>query len=518
MSDIAPEIDRKRLVKLGTRGSPLALAQSRLIKAALEADQPTVSVDIVEITTRGDQDLSTPLTSVDDPDFFSAELDSALLNGDIDFCVHSLKDLSLTRPEGLSIAAIPERDNPRDVVLFRADVVDKINAGIPLKIGTCSARRAVGIKRFLPTALPHNVNTATIEICDVRGAIDQRLERLQPDAAEPLDGIVLAIAGLSRLYNDPDGQKILKPLLQSLRWMVLPLTEFPCTPGQAALALECRSDDSDTRLLLGSLLDEESAKLVMTERALLADRTAEEQTRFSATAIMHPLLNALLWINPGDQGEVYSDTRLHWLAPVAPGRNKAWDEPLPEDFRKRRPLPVSADLATKPAVFVANYRALPESGDLNLQGRVWTSGTMSWQKLAAQGVWVEGCAENLGFQHVVPQLCTPVLQLPPLNEWVALTHADAEASWEGSGIGQVISTYRIETAELLPAGLDDTFRTCSHFYWNSLNEFKALESIVPDHAHHACGAGKTLEQLQDYGVWTVDVFPSRREWRNWLKS
>ena len=277
MPEPATKSVRELILKLGTRPSPLALAQSRLVKTALEADHPSVAIEIVEFATRGDNDRSTPLTDVNDPNFFSAELDAALLKGEIDFCVHSLKDLPLVRPEGISIAAIPERENPRDVVLFRADVIGKIGRGEALQIGTCSARRTAGIKRFLPTALPHNNGTPTIEIQSIRGPIDQRLLRLQATAAEPLDGIVLAIAGLSRLFNDPAGHAIIAPLLQGLRWMVLPLSEFPCTPGQAALAIECRHADSPTRLLLSSLLDETTAKLVMTERALLADLTDAEQ-------------------------------------------------------------------------------------------------------------------------------------------------------------------------------------------------------------------------------------------------
>ena len=518
MSDPLENIARQRILKLGSRQSPLAVAQSRLIKAALEADHPTVAVEIIEFVTRGDKDQQTPLTDVKDPNFFNAELDTALLNGDIDFCVHSLKDLPLVRPEGISIAAIPERENPRDAVLFRADVVEKIRRGEPLRIGTSSARRGAGIQRFLPMALPHDSNTAIIEPQAIRGPVDQRLLRLQDNAEDALDGVVLAMAGLNRLFNDGDGRAIIEPLLKNLRWMVLPISEFPCAPGQAALAIECRHDDAETRLLLGSLLDEETAKIVMTERALLADLSEEQRARYSATAIPHPLLNVLLWINPGDQGGAYADTELHWLAPVPPGKCKAFDESLPEGFRQRRTLPVPADLSNKPAVFIAHHRALPESGQPKLPKRIWTSGIMSWQKLAARGIWIEGCAENLSFESIKPELATAVLQLPPLKKWIALTHADAESSWEDSGIGHVVSTYRIETAELRPIALEDTLRACSHFYWNSFNEYLAMEAMVPDHAHHACGAGKTLRQLQEYGVWTVDVFPSRKHWQKWINS
>jgi len=506
--------NQSRTLRLGTRGSPLAIAQSRLVKQELEDDHPSVTVELVPITTRGDKDLKTALSNVKDADFFNAELDEALLNGEIDFCVHSLKDLPLQRPEGISIAAIPARENPRDVVLFRSDVVNKIEAGEALIIGTCSQRRVAGIKRFLPKALPHDKAEAVIETADVRGAIDQRLLRLQDNAEDQLDGIVLAIAGLNRLFKDADGRKIMQPLLQNLRWMVLPISEFPCTPGQAALAIECRSDDKDTRLLLGSLVDEDSAKAAMTERALLSELAEDERSGYSATAITHPNLNVLLWSNSVNN----EDVKLHWLAPVAPGNHRAWDETLPEDYRSRRPLPVSDSLEQAPAIFIAHSNAFISAGQLDLKARLWTSGIKSWQKLASYGLWIEGCAENLGFEFVKSQLATEVLQLPALEEWTALTHEGAASTWEESGIGHVVATYRVDTAEQIDPELEERIHACTHYYWGSYSAYEAIGAFVPDHAHHACGPGKTLEQLKANGIWTVDVFPSRKEWRRWLKG
>jgi hydroxymethylbilane synthase len=500
-----------RILKLGTRPSALALAQSRLVKKALEEDHPKLKIELVKLKTRGDRDRQTPLTMIKDKNFFNSEIDEALLSGEIDFSVHSLKDLPLERPESIAIAAIPERDNPRDIILFRSDVMEKISSGKAIRIGTSSTRRAEGIKYFLPKALPNNINTPVIEACSVRGPIDQRLKLLQD---KKLDGLVLAIAGLNRLFNDIDGYKIIAPLLKNLRRMVLPISEFPCTPGQAALAIECRAEDSETRLLLGSLLDEETAKLAMTERALLSDVPENQQNRYSATAVSHPVLNVLLWVNENDS----KAPRLHWLGPVAPKNARAWDQKLPSGFRQYRALPVITSLADSPAAFIAHYKALPASEQLTLPQRIWTSGIRSWHELAARGIWIEGCAENLGFDSLKVQLTSPALELAELKDWVALTHADAVESWKKSGIGKVTPTYRIETNEIVTPELKNSIRSCSHFFWSSFNEYKALEMFVPDHAHHACGPGKTLNQLNDYGLWTVDVFPSRKEWCNWINS
>ena len=108
-------------LRLGTRGSLLAMAQSRLVASALQRLHPDRPVDVMTVSTRGDRNLGVPLQDVRDPDFFSAELDEALLAGDVDFCVHSLKDLPAVRHAGIVRAALPSRENPRDVIVWRRD-------------------------------------------------------------------------------------------------------------------------------------------------------------------------------------------------------------------------------------------------------------------------------------------------------------------------------------------------------------------------------------------------------------
>jgi len=505
-------MNEKRTLRLGSRQSPLAIAQSRIVKAMLEDDHPDVRIDIVAIETRGDKDQKTALTDVTDADFFNAELDAALLSGDIDFCVHSLKDLSLSRPEELVIAAIPERENPRDAVLYRPEVIEKIARGEPLTIGTSSARRAVGIKRFLPLILPHSETPAAINTAPLRGPVDKRLEHLQQDADEPLDGIVIALAGLNRLYNDKDGQDIIAPLLRDLRMQILPVNEFPSAPGQAALAVECRADDGNTRLLLGSIHDETTARAVMTERALQAQQPADKQSAYSATALPHKLFDILLWTNVASEAD--TSAQLHWMTPAAHAASRPWDGEQWREHRQRRPQPVSAGINQAPALFIAHSNALPD--ELQPEGRIWTSGVHSWQQLAARGIWVEGCAENLGFDYFKEQFDTAVLELPQWEEWTALTHKDAVPSWADSGVGVIIPTYRIEDTEEPDAELRERIHMASHFYWGSHSEFDALKRWVPGHAHHACGPGKTLQALLDEGVYDVEPFPSRAEWLKWV--
>ena len=142
---------------------------------------------------------------------------------------------------------------------------------------------------------------------------------------------------------------------------------------------------------------------------------------------------------------------------------------------------------------------------------------MSWRKLADAGIWIEGCADNLGFAAIRNLLASPVLGLPALEQWTALTHADAAASWDNSGVGTVAATYRstVEPVQLETYG--QTLGSYKHFYWSSSLQFERLRPWLPADAQHACGAGKTLASLQAAGVDNVQAFISRKEWRRWLR-
>src|SRR5262245_15416325 len=239
------------VLRLGTRRSALAWAQSLWVAERVAALNPGTRVELVPIETRGDRITDIALSKVEGKDFFSAEIDAALIAGNVDLTVHSLKDLSLERPPELTLAAIPKRENPRDVIVFRADAADRAQAGQTLRIGTSAPRRLENVPRFLARALPGN-GDAKVECVEIRGNVDTRLGRLQEPQGSPrrLDGVVLAFAGLIRLWRDarPEGgREKLQRLLKDIRWMVLPLTDCPSAPGQGALAVECRASASEVR-------------------------------------------------------------------------------------------------------------------------------------------------------------------------------------------------------------------------------------------------------------------------------
>ncbi|RMF98894.1 MAG: hypothetical protein D6727_01685, partial [Gammaproteobacteria bacterium] len=409
-------------LRLGTRGSLLAVAQARLVAAALQRRHPGLTVRLQRIETRGDRDLATPLAAAS-TDFFSDTLDEALLAGDIDAVVHSRKDLPDRRPPAIHCAAIPLRANPRDVLLCRPDVTARLAAGSSLRIGSSSPRRQRHAADFLPRHLPQLGPPPRLSFLPLRGPVDQRLRRLALPStdADALDGVILALAGLERLWQDRDGRAAIAPLLAGLRWMVLPLSACPTAAGQGALAIECRRDDPAATALLSALHDPGTERLLALEYAAVDAQPPGERPAFAATAVTTPALGDLLFCRGAqDRGP----SRLEWQRPPRPPQARPWC--LRQDLALER-----LDCAPPPpgAVFVAHWRAVAPGMLDSQRHRIWTSGTMSWRQLAGRGLWVEGCGDHLGFATLLPTLASPVLQLPPPAQWSVLTRAGAETSW-----------------------------------------------------------------------------------------
>ena len=231
-------------LRLGTRGSALARAQADRVIRRLAAVAPGVPVEPVVISTQGDIDKSSPLTVIGGRGVFTAALQDALRAGEVDAAVHSAKDLPSEEPPELVLAAFPEREDARDVLVSRHGVP---LAELPARptIGTSSRRRAIQVRLRRPDA----------RIVDLRGNVDTRLRKaLETD----VDGIVLAAAGVRRLgWDDQITEE-------------LPLDAFVPSPGQGALVVEARANDVAVITLLTSLDDPAVSRAVRVERAFLA--------------------------------------------------------------------------------------------------------------------------------------------------------------------------------------------------------------------------------------------------------
>ena len=327
-------------LRLGTRRSLLARAQSSAVARQLERLHPGLEVELVGIETRGDRITDIPLSQVDGKEFFTAEIDAALRDGAVDFTVHSYKDLSLERPAELFLGAVPVRENPRDIIFFSADVLAALHRGEQLRIGSSSPRRQAFVPSFLERALPWSTSAgaARVQLCELRGNVDTRLRRLLEarGSERHLDGVILAFAGLSRLWQDEavGAAAVLRELLSGLPRMLLPLTLCPAAPAQGALAIECRANDARTRQILAAMDDLPTRTAIDMERALLAERGGGCHQRFGATAVQVLGLGSVLYLREaGPQGA--AAPQLRWTAPVRTAAQarlpvRAWDGSAPE--------------------------------------------------------------------------------------------------------------------------------------------------------------------------------------------
>jgi hydroxymethylbilane synthase len=236
-------------IRLLTRGSALALAQSRGIAERLQAAHPGLTVEIRTLRTQGDRITDVPLSQVGGKGVFVKEIEEALLNGDGEIAVHSLKDMPSQLPPGLTIAAVPEREDPHDALVLPAGVTPATAPeGLPVRaggrVGSSSLRRRAQLLAWRPD----------LTVADLRGNLDTRLRKL--DAGE-YDAIVLAAAGLRRLG------------LPDRITMRLPVERLVPAVGQGALAIEAREDDFRTLPLLASLEDPVARVCITAERAFL---------------------------------------------------------------------------------------------------------------------------------------------------------------------------------------------------------------------------------------------------------
>lgn len=243
MSDRPP---RRQLV-LGSRGSALARIQATRVADALRDAWPGIDVETRWITTTGDRVLDEPLPEIGGKGVFTAELEVALLDGEIDAAVHSLKDLPTDLGEGFRVLGVPEREDPRDVLVGPGGPMRLEDLSTDAVVGTSSLRRAAQLLARCPGC----------RVEDVRGNVETRVEKMREGE---YDAVVLAAAGLLRLgMLDPERAIFLEP------------PEWLPAPGQGALAVEGRDGDAATRSIVARVERPELRSAVEAERGLLAE-------------------------------------------------------------------------------------------------------------------------------------------------------------------------------------------------------------------------------------------------------
>ncbi|MEN6336308.1 MAG: hydroxymethylbilane synthase, partial [Phycisphaerales bacterium] len=234
-----------RSLTVATRRGELAIAQTRLVIAALQARHSGIEIRVKEITSAGDRDRKTALWDLKDTGFFTSQLEDALLAGEADLAVHSFKDLPTHERKGLAITAICDRKWPEDCLLAKHPVGSLLELPKSAKVGTSSLRRAAQLRRVRPD----------LELVALRGNVQTRINKLR---STDLDAIILARAGLERLG------------LADAISMIFDPKEFIPAPAQGSLAIQTRSDDERVVEIVRSIDDGLSRALALAERQVLA--------------------------------------------------------------------------------------------------------------------------------------------------------------------------------------------------------------------------------------------------------
>ena len=304
-----------RTIRIGTRGSALALKQTEMVRRALARFEPGITTKVHTIRTTGDIHADAPLDAIGGKGVFVKEIERKLLQGEIDCAVHSLKDMQAVVPQGLSIGAYLERDDPRDMLFSKGrHTLEDLPAGV--RIGTSSMRRRCQIRLHRPDLV----------IVDIRGNVPTRLGKIGAEVS----AVVLAAAGVRRLG--------LEEGVALDAWSMVP------SPGQGIIAVEARSDDREVGDLLGVFGQHcvEIIELTLAQAFAQSNLIAERSAELFIVVGAFPDLARIIKLNPCKQLQLFGRVRAHGLGflhdVVARHRRRAGVrvEQRREDAQRRR--------------------------------------------------------------------------------------------------------------------------------------------------------------------------------------
>jgi hydroxymethylbilane synthase len=499
--------------KLGTRGSLLAVTQSTLVKNELERISGE-KIELVLIKTQGDVVTNKPLWQLEGKDFFTKELDEALLKGDVDFVVHSYKDLGSVRPEGIKLAAVTERKFAHDILLInKKHIPNLITWEGDFVVGTSSPRRIANLTHSLAKYLPHKEKLLNVKCEMLRGNINSRIRKLKEGHYH---AITLALAGVERLAHTEKSKAELTELLEDMDFLILPQSVFPSAASQGALGIEIRDNREDQDKLariIAHLSHDETIEEVLRERKAFKDfgggchlAVGIHVKKISPEHFLH--------VHSGEvdgkridekffEGQAYPSLKFGQKLFVGlPPGNRA--HTLYDEYLKKIPKNFKVDLKNQ-QVFVTSRYCVPSllaSLDSNPAG-LWAAGSKSAQILTSNGLWINGTADSLGTKDLELLRSSKALEIlsPSIaKNWTTLSHESAR-----SNLGPVIATYTREEQTVDPL-YEENLKHVGACFWTSFIQYEAFVARFPFllAAHHFCGLGKTWQEFEAH---KVKVYP-----------
>jgi hydroxymethylbilane synthase len=504
--------------KIGTRGSLLALTQCGQIKDQLE-QLTGDTFELITIKTQGDVIQNAPLWQVDGKDFFTRELDEALLNGDVDLVVHSYKDLGSVRPEGISLAAVTKRTYAHDILLIKNETIPTIKNRTEFHVGTSSPRRIVNVEEKLAEFLPKGKNVV-VKTKMLRGNVNTRIQKLRDGE---YDAIVLALPGIERLAMTGSSLVELKRLLDGINFMILPQSVFPSSASQGALAIECatiRSDNGELLKKLQQLEHPETKEEVSRERLafnkygggchLAVGINVRKLSSSKGEYFLHNHQGML----DGKKVELFQlEGRSLPVFLVAP---KVFNgHPTNDKLICKKNIPVTLDQGLH--LYITSRYCLDVISGSNPKS-VWAAGTKTMKELASLGYWVNATADAIGDDEIKTLRDSKAVSLMVDNSapLIVLSNDEAKSSLTTA---EVIACYKREIDTNVSKEFKEEILKTEVFYWSSYFQYQAYLYHFPEIKHkiHACGIGKTFDLFKAQGI---EVYPmaGMEEFKSWTQS
>jgi hydroxymethylbilane synthase len=490
--------------KIGTRGSLLAVTQSTLVKEELERLSGE-KFELVLIKTQGDQITNKPLWQLEGKDFFTKELDEALLAGQVDLVIHSYKDLGSERPVGIKLAAVTERRFAHDILIIPQKNVDALKSWQgEFIVGTSSPRRISNLTHSLGQYLP---GSPKLRCETLRGNVNTRIRKLKDGEYH---AITLALAGIERLAHAEKSLIELTELLEGMNYFVLPQSIFPSAASQGALGIEVRENREDAGKLLQIISNLAHARTV--EEVYRERKTFKEYGGGCHLAVgIHVKKisdDHFLHVNAGEVDGTRIEKR--WVEgmslPSLPVGKKLFvgfptsGHPgvVCDEYLTKTPETKVVELH-KSHVFVTSMYCLDTLKASTAPEGIWAAGAKSARDLAARGFWVNGTADSLGTDDLKVLRNSKALKIIHQNldkAWTVLTHPDSK-----SDLGTVVGCYERHKSPVT-SDYENRLKEVGGCYWTSFPQYIAFMEKFPllDGVEHFCGMGKTWQEFKANNV------------------
>ena len=494
------------MIKIISRKSDLAIIQACLVGDAIKNSKSDMAIEYLYKDTRGDIDLTTPLSQLPEIGVFTSDLRESLINEEADIAVHSWKDLPINLTKGTKIIGTLPRADMRDIIFFKKKNLDKIEKNKTLNLLTSSPRREYNLNTFLKNALPYKIEKISFD--NIRGNIPTRLNKYFFGDA---DGIVLAKAALDRLLNNnTDLSKDIRKILDSSNWLIPPLSENPCAPAQGAIAIEVKDGRDDIINLIREINDTETFESVQIERNILSSYgggchqkigVSYEKRDFGDVLTLKGITDDNISLNQR-KIERKEESNNSWynidLNKIYPSDLKNYNF-----FSRNNLKDHIEEISSLRSKNILASRANVLDGKIKIDSSniLWSSGVKTWFQLVKKGYWVNGSFDSLGENE-------ENLKFIANNDWVKLTHKDSLDFF----INDRLFTYRL-TKNKITEDLSEK----SHFYWMSGSAFEyAIEQFpIILEKFHSCGPGNTYEIIKkNVTEDRIKIFLNYEDWKD----